>query len=160
MAYEINININGDIDTGDTTKTTGISKVSSDSQEKSQKALVKYISSQTIQPFLQEVKTQVSQDISIVTGNSELQERVNFGMQVVQFGVNTYKNASAGIIVGQAAGLSAGTGALLGIALTAINTAIQIGMNQYQINLQKRIESYQLTQIRDRQGIAYNKSRS
>ena len=160
MAYEINININGDIEEA-TSKgnVAGVSKTT-DNKEKAQKALAKYISSQTIEPFIQNVKTQITQNIQTVTGNSDLQQRINFSFQTVQFGVNTYKNVQAGVVAANAVGLSSSTGALIGLALTAVNTAMQIGFSQYQINLEKRMESYQLKQVRDRQGVAYNKSRS
>lgn len=158
MAYEINININGDIEA----EQTGISKSTgtSNESEKAQKQLGKYIASQTIQPFIQEVKTQVTQNVQLVTGSSELQNRINLGFEAVQFGVNTYKNAQAGAIITSSMGLGGGVGIGLGLALTAITTAMQIAFNQLQINLQKRMENYQLEQVRSRAGIAYNKSRS
>lgn len=160
MAYEINININGDIEEVNSKgNVAGVSKTA-DNKEKAQQALAKYISSQTIEPFIQNVKTQITQNVQTVTGNSELQQRINFGFQAVQFGVNTYKNAQSGALVANAAGFSMSTGVLIGIALTAVNAAMQIGFSQYQINLEKRMESYQLRQVRDRQGVAYNKSRS
>lgn len=159
MAYEINININGDIDEGSTTKGVSKSTGTSDEIEKNQKRLAKYVSSQTIQPFIQEVKSAISQDIQLITGNTELQQRVNFGFQAVQFGVNTYKNAQAGALIGSQIGIGGGAGAVLGLALTALNTAMQIGFNQIQINLRQQQENYQLQQTRTRQGIAYNRSR-
>lgn len=161
MAYEINININGNVEeeAGTSGNVAGVSKTK-DNKEKAQKALAKYISAQTIEPFIQNVKTQISQNIQTVTGNSELQQRVNFGFQAVQFGVNTYKNAQAGAMAAKAAGFSMSTGALIGVALTAVNAAMQVAFNQYKIDLDKRMESYQLRQVRDRQGVAYNKSRS
>lgn len=159
MAYEINININGDVEninsSGDV---AGMSKT--DSNAKSMKALGKYVAAQTIEPFIQNVKTQVTQNIQIVTGNSELQQRVNFGIQAVQFGVNTYKNAQAGAVVASSVGLSAASGATLGVMLSVLSATMQIMFNQSQLNLQKRVESYQLKQLHDRQGIAYNRSRS
>ena len=158
MAYEINININGDVEA----EQTGISKSTGTSNEndKAQKKLGKYIASQTIQPFIQEVKTQVTQNVQLVTGSSELQNRINLGFEAVQFGVNTYKNAQAGAVITSSMGLGGGVGIALGLALTAITTAMQISFNQLQINLQKRMENYQLEQVRSRAGIAYNKSRS
>lgn len=158
MAYEINININGDVEAEQAglSQTTG----TSNENEKAQKQLGKYVASQTIQPFIQEVKSQVTQNIQLVTGSSELQNRVNLGFQAVQFGVNTYKNAQAGAIITSSMGLGSGPGVGIGLALTAISTAIQIGFNQLQIDLQNRMENYQLEQVRSRAGIAYNKSRS
>lgn len=158
MAYEINININGDVEA----EQTGISKSTGTSNEndKAQKQLGKYIASQTIQPFIQEVKTQVTQNVQLITGSSELQNRINLGFEAVQFGVNTYKNAQTGAIITSSMGLGGGVGIALGLALTAITTAMQIAFNQLQINLQKGMENYQLEQVRSRAGIAYNKSRS
>ena len=161
MAYEINININGDLEEASTTQ--GVSQTSGTASDsgalKGQKALGKYVASQTIQPFIQEVRTQVTQNIGLVTGNTELQNRINLGLQAVQFGVNTYKNAQAGMVVAQSAGLGGGVGAVLGVTLTAITTLMQIGFNQAQINLQNRMENYQLEQVRSRAGIAFNRSR-
>lgn len=162
MAYEINININGDFE--EQTTTPGVSQTNgtstSDATAKGQKALGKYVASQTITPFIQEVKTQITQNVGLVTGNTELQNRINLGFQAVQFGVNTYKNAQAGAVIAQSAGIGGGVGAAIGIALTAISTGLQIAFNQMQINLQARMENYQLEQVRSRAGIAYNKSRS
>lgn len=159
MAYEINININGDIESsGGTGNIAGVSK--GNNQDKAAKDLAKYISAQTIEPFIQNVKTQVSQNIQIVTGNRDLQDRVNFGFQAVQFGVNTYKNAQAGAVIGSAMGIGGGAGALIGLGLTAIGTAMQIAFDMHQLNLRRTIENYQLKQLQDRQGIAYNRSRS
>ena len=159
MAYEINININGDVEAG-TTVQGGISRATSSSeQEKAVKALGKYVASQTIQPFIQNVKTQVSQNIGIVTGNTDLQQRVNFGMEAIQYGVNVYKNAQAGAVIGASLGIGAGMGAGIGLALTALNTMITIEFNRQQLQLKEQIENFQLEQVRNRQGVAFNRSR-
>lgn len=160
MAYEINININSDVEaiTESGGNVAGMSNVGSNA--KSAKALGQYVAAQTIEPFIQNVKTQISQNIQLVTGNAELQQRVNFGMEIIQFGVNTYKNAKAGMVVSSSMGMSAAGGALLGVALSVLGATMQIMFNQTQLDLQKRVESYQLKQLHDRQGIAYNRSRS
>ena len=160
MAYEINININGDIEEASAGggNVAGMSKVNADA--KAAKALGKYVAAQTIEPFIQNVKTQIAQNIQIVTGNSELQQRVNFGMQAIQFGVNTYKNAKAGMVVASSLGASAAGGAALGVALSVLSATMNIMFNQSKLDLQKRIESYELKQVHDRQGFAYNRSRS
>lgn len=160
MAYEINININGDISSGGG-ETEGLSKSNTGSeQEKALKKLGKYISAQTVEPFIANVKNQISQNIELVTGNSELQQRVNFGFEVAQFGVSTYKNAQAGALIGSQLGIGGGAGAIIGLALTAISTAINIAFKQQQIDIQARLENYQLDQTRSRFGTAYNRSRS
>lgn len=159
MAYEINININGDLEAG-TTAQAGISKTASSSeQSKALKSLGQYVAAQTIQPFIQNVKTQISQNIGIATGNIDLQQRVNFGMEVIQYGVNVFKNASAGASIATALGGSASGGVLLGIALTLFSSMVKVGNNISQLDLKEGIENYQLDQVRNRQGFAYNRSR-
>lgn len=159
MAYEINININGDADESPKVKGMSSTSSASDKQEQAQKRLGKYIASQTIQPFIQEVKTAVSQDVGLITGNTELQERINLGFQTVQYGVNTYKNMKAGVIIGASVGLSSGAGAAIGLALTVVNTTMNILFNQLQISIKRNLENKQLQQTRTRAGAAFNRSR-
>ena len=159
MAYEINININGDVDGSQSINGMSSTSSANNETEKAQKRLAKYISSQTIQPFIHEVKSAVSQDIGLITGNSELQERVNFGFQAVQYGVNAYKNVQAGAIIGSQLGIGGGVGAIIGLAMTAISTSINLMFNQLQIDIKHKLEDYQLAQVRSRAGIAFNRSR-
>lgn len=158
--YEINININGDIDS--TSNTAGVSsgvKNKQSEQEKAQKNLGKFVASQTIQPFIQNVKTQVSQNIGLVTGNTELQTRVNNAFAIVQYGQQVYTNAQAGAVIGQGLGLGSGVGAMIGVVLSVVNTAIEVGMNKIQLDINKRLENYQIEQLKTRSGMIYNKSR-
>lgn len=158
MAYEINININN-VD-ADVAQTEGVSKsTASNEQEKSIKKLGAYISAQTLEPFIANVKQNVQQNIQIVTGSTDLQQRVNFAMETVQFGVNTYKNVSAGAIIGKSLGIGGLAGGVIGLALTAVNTAMNIMFEQQRLNLQERMENYQLQQSRSRLGSAYNRTR-
>lgn len=160
MAYEINININGDVE-GLGSGSAGVSnKPKATEQEKAMKSLGKFVASQTIQPFIQNVKTAVSQNIATVTGQTELQQRVNFGMEVLQFGNTAYQNAQAGAVIGTSLGIGGGTGAVIGLALTALNAMLTISFNKYQLQLEERMENYQLQQARGRQGIAFNRSRT
>lgn len=160
MAYEINININGDVE-GLSDSSAGVSaKPTATEQEKAMKSLGKFVASQTIQPFIQNVKTAVSQNIGTITGQTELQQRINFGMEVVQYGVNAYKNAQAGAVISATMGKGGVVGAVIGLALTAINTMITVAFNRQQLQIEERMENYQLQQARNRQGIAFNKSRA
>lgn len=158
MAYEINININT-VDGGAESQ-EGVSKsTTSNEQEKAIKDLGKYVSAQTLEPFIASVKQNVTQNIQIVTGNSDLQQRVNFAMETYQFGVNTYKNVTAGAIIGRQLGVGGLAGGILGLALTAVHTAMNVAFEQQRLNLQERMENYQLQQSRSRFGSAYNRSR-
>ncbi len=159
MAYEINININGDVEASETTQGVSGTSGKASEQEKAQKQLAKYISAQTIEPFIANVKQNITQNIQVVTGNTDLQQRVNFAMETVQFGVNTYKNVAAGAVIGTQLGIGGVAGGVIGLALTAINTAMNIAFEQQRLNLQERMENYQLTQSRSRFGSAYNRTR-
>ena len=159
MAYEINININN-VGGEEVEEQSGVSsKATNTEQQKAVKAMGKYVASQTIQPFIQTVKSNISQNIQTVTGNSDLQRRVNFGMETIQYGLNAFSNAQAGIGVVTALGGTATGGVVLGLALTAIQTGIEVINNTIQIELQERMENYQLQQIRERSGAMFNRSR-
>lgn len=171
MADQIEINIYLKGDSGDKTQdsVTGTgSDVPNLSQsakdgEKRDKALAslgKYVASQTISVFLNDTKTAISQNIGLITGKTELQQRVNFGMQVMQQGVNTYRNAQAGATLFATVGLSAGLGAVVGVALSAIQFGINTAFKQQQLNIQENLENKQISQTLGRYGAGYNKSRS
>ena len=89
----------------------------------------------------------------MVTGKSELQQRVNFGMEFVQKGVNTYKNAQAGAL------LFGTGGAVIGIALSVIGGVIDYGFRTAQLNLERSLENRQISQTRSRAGAGFNRSR-
>lgn len=122
-------------------------------------AVGKYIASQTIEVFLNNAKSVISQNIGLVTGKTELQQRVNFTMETVQQGVNTYKNAMAGKILFQSAGLSGGLGAVVGAALSVVSYGINLAFKQSQLNVQEGLENRQIQQVRSRAGAGFNRSR-
>lgn len=171
MADQIEINIylkgEGAVPGEDDVTGTGadideISKAEKEAKkkEKAMSALRKYVASQTISVFLGNVKGAITSNIGLVTGKAELQERINFGFEVAQQGVNTYKNAAAGATVFSAAGLSGGVGAVVGVALTAISYGINLAFKQQQLNISENLENRQISQTLSRNGAGYNKSRS
>lgn len=172
MADQIEINIylkgeegqpaSGDKVTGTGGNIPGMSQADKDTikENKALASLGKYVASQTISVFLNDTKSAISQNIGLITGKTELQERVNFGMQVVQQGVNTYKNAMAGATVFAAAGLSGGVGAVIGVALSAISFGINTAFKVNQLNIQESLENRQINQTLSRYGAGYNRSRS
>ena len=140
----------------------GLSQAGKDAkkQEKALSNLGKYVASQTVSVFLNDVKGSISSNIGLVTGKTELQERVNFSMEIAQQGVNTFKNATAGATVFATAGLSSGVGAVIGVALSAISYGINRAFKVQQLNIQENLENRQLSQISSRNGAGYNRSRS
>ena len=159
MAYEINININGDLDEKQSISGMSATSSANNEVEKAQKRLGKYVASQTIQPFINEVKNAVSQDVGLITGNTALQERINFDFQLVQTGVGIFKNASAGAAIGAATSVGGPVGAIIGVALSVLSFGMQAAFNQVTIDIKKNLENYQLAQTRERAGAAFNRSR-
>lgn len=167
---EINIYLKGDETTpnsedavtGSGGDIKGLSQAGKDNKKdsKAMKALGQYVASQTVSVFLDNVKAGITSNIGLVTGKSELQERINFGFEVAQQGVNTFKNAAAGATVFATAGLSGGVGAVIGVALSAINYGINVAFKQQQLNIQENLENRQINQTLGRNGAGYNKSRS
>lgn len=166
---EINIYLKGengtdksqDTVTGTGGNLAGLSQANgADKKAKALSALGKYVASQTISVFLNDTKNAVSQNIGLVTGKTELQQRVNFGMQVAQLGVNTYRSAQAGATLFAAAGLAPGIGQVVAVALSAIQFGINTAFKQQQLNIQENLENKQISQTLGRYGAGYNKSRS
>lgn len=160
MAYEIDININGSIED---LEATGTDKKKKDKQEdagKGAKALANYIKGQAIQPIINNVKTQISQNIGLITGSQELQERVNFGLQVVETGQSLYNSAQGGIVLASAMKLSAGAGAVIGVAFGLFQIGIQAAFRQAQLNIRQNLEDRQIAHTRSRMGAGFNKSRT
>lgn len=129
-------------------------------RDKALSNLGKYVASQTVSVFLNDIKGSVSSNIGLITGKTELQEKVNFGMEIAQQGVNTFKNATAGATIFATAGLSAGAGAVIGVALSAISYGINRAFRVQQLNIQESLENRQISQTLSRNGASYNRSRS
>ena len=163
MAYEIDININGgdfqnDILQPDEPQTGG-KDVQSDAN-KGAKALSAFIVGQTITPFINGVKTQLSQNVGLITGSQELQDRINFGMQMIETGSSLFSAGAGGVALASTLGMSTGAGGLLGVAFAVVNMGIQIGFRQQQIDLRSELEDRQIQHARSRMGAGYNKSRT
>ena len=97
--YEINININGDIQgesqiTGNA-RTLGEDK-SSNKVSNSSKALGNYIASQTIKPFINQATNYIVSNVELTTGSTQLQQKVDFAMEAVNTGISAWSNAAAG----------------------------------------------------------------
>lgn len=172
MADQIEINIylksdetspkseDGVTGTGGNVKGMSQAGKEADKRDKAIASAGKYIASQTISVFLGNVKSAISTNIGLKTGKTELQERVNFGMEIAQQGVNTFKNAMAGATTFSALGMSSGVGAVIGVALSAISYGINLAFKKEQLNIQENLENRQINQTLSRNGAGYNKSRS
>lgn len=162
MAYEIDININGAEFQNDTLQVdeTGASKDKQNDAGKGFKAIKNYIKGQAITPIISNVKTSLSQNIGLITGSQELQERVNFGLQLVETGQSLYNSAQGGMVFASALGLSAGAGAGIGVAFGLFQIGLQTAFRQAQLNIRQNIEDKQISHTRSRMGAGFNKSRT
>ena len=122
--------------------------------------LGKYLSSQILNVFLEESKTAITSNIGLVTGKTELQQKINWSMSAVQQGVNIYGSAVAGGAVLKSMGLKSASAntiaavvALAGYGLSKVND-----LNNY--NLQKMMEDRRLRELNTRAGASVNRSRS
>lgn len=123
-------------------------------------SLGKYVASQTVSVFIGNAKSSISQNIGLITGKSELQQRVNFGMGIAQETVNTVKNASAGATIASTLGVAGWVGAVVGVALSAISYGMNLNFKNRQLEIQEGLENRQINQTLSRYGAGYNKSRS
>lgn len=163
MAYEIDININGgdfqnDILQADEPQ-AGSKDVQSDAN-KGAKALSAFIVGQTITPFINGVKTQLSQNVGLITGSQELQDRINFGMQMIETGSSLVTAGAGGVALASSLGMSAGVGGVIGVAFAVVNMGMQIGFRQQQIDLRSDLEDRQIQHTKSRMGAGYNRSRT
>jgi|LSQX01.2.fsa_nt_gb hypothetical protein len=160
--YEINININGDIQgesqiTGNA-RTLGEDK-SSNKVSNSSKALGNYIASQTIKPFINQATNYIVSNVELTTGSTQLQQKVDFAMEAVNTGISAWSNAAAGAALTTSMGLGGPIGIGIGLALTAVTKGMDIIFKQQQINLKREEENRQINYLTNRAGPAFNSSR-
>lgn len=160
MAYEINININGEVDG---LNGSGVGQVDTtpkaDDNESKQKKLGKYIAAQTIEPAIQKSIGYITSNVELMTGSIAQQQRTDAIMQGISLGTTAYTNVQGGIVMATSMGMSGGVGAVLGLAMTAINVGLDILFKQAQIDLRRTQEDNQRAYLYTRSGIAYSQSR-
>lgn len=162
MAYEINININSD--TGEISSTSGVAGGGATSAKTSSgdlsSKLGKYVATQTVEPIIQKTINFVTSNVELTTGSRQLQQEIDLTMQGVQLGIGAFKNAQAGAVITAGLGIGSGVGAILGVALTALNFGLDIMFKQQQINLNSAVEERQRSYLMNRSGMAFSQSRS
>lgn len=162
MADEIKIDIylneSGGGGTGISTSTTSGNQT--DKLEKTRKRLGQYVASKTVGTFINNTKSALSQNIGMITGRKELQERVNFAMSAIQIGEEFKSNAVGTAQLVSTLGGSAVSGAVLGVVLTAVNYGINTAFKAQQLALSENLENQQIKYVNSRLGASYNRSRS
>ena len=148
--YRLVIDINADIGGGG-----GSDSVSSevDKQQKALKNLVKY---QVAQPFIQSTKQMILNDVNTYYGSSELSQRIQVGLDTAH---SLYSGVKYGVALSSALGVSAATGGAIGIALMVGQKLLDIAVRQNEINNKATLENRELSILRGRAGIQFNRSR-
>lgn len=120
---------------------------------KSIKNLVKY---QVAQPFINTTKQIIMNSVETNTGSGELTQRIQLGTSIVQGAGNTIV---AGANLGAVLGVGAGMGIAVAGMLAIFKTGLDILAKQVEIQNKTKLENEQLSILRGRAGIQFNRSR-
>lgn len=146
--YRLIIDINADVGGGDSGESSEVDK-----QQKALKNLVKY---QVAQPFIQSTKQMILNDVNTYYGSSELSQRIQLGLDTAH---SLYSGAKYGVALSSALGVSAVAGGVIGVALMVGHKLLDIAVRQNEINNKTRLENQELSILRGRAGIQFNRSR-
>lgn len=131
-------------------------------QEKIERAtnrLVKYIATDQIVSYAKSYLSQKISTIELETGNLKAQQRAEFAMNMVQFGVSTAQTmASVGNLTATM-GLETGLGAGIGLTVAVTGAVVDYALRVRRDDLKKDLEDLSLGVMRNRSGIYYNRSR-
>lgn len=148
--YRLVIDINADIGGGGSSDSVS-SEV--DKQKKTLASLVRY---QVAQPFIQSTKQLILNDVNTYYGSSELSQRIQIGLDTAH---SLYSGVKYGVALSSALGVSAAAGGAIGIALMVGQKLLDIAVRQNEINNKATLENRELSILRGRAGIQFNRSR-
>ena len=148
--YRLVIDINADIGGG------GSSDSVSSEVEKQQKTLASLVRYQVAQPFIQSTKQLILNDVNTYYGSSELSQRIQIGLDTAH---SLYSGVKYGVALSSALGVSAAAGGAIGIALMVGQKLLDIAVRQNEINNKTTLENRELSILRGRAGIQFNRSR-
>ena len=117
------------------------------------------LASKTIDAGLKRVVSFVASNVQLVTGSSEMQQRVNVAMQIASYGSQTLSNIATAQTYAVGLGLGVGTGVAIGVALSLAQIGIDYAEKAAQLRINQIIENQRLEQIRSRAGYSFNRSR-
>lgn len=113
-----------------------------------------------VQPFIQKTESMILNNVQTSTGSNEITQRTQIAMNVANFAVKTGISILGGAGIASALGLAGPLGAVVGGALAIGNMVMDYVSNVNTINNKRIIENEQLSVLRGRAGIQYNRSRS
>lgn len=114
---------------------------------------------QVVQPFLNATKQVIANNVQTQYANTELSNRINIGMNIASSAIRVATNVVGGMSLATALGFSSPVGAIVGVATSLVEKVLDIAVRQNEINNQARIENEQLTVLRGRAGVQFNRSR-
>ena len=104
-----------------------------------------------------------SQRISTVTGSSQLAKKQSLNAAAVKgimdVGLSAAGGASVAASLGSAIGLSTGAGAVIGVAMTALNKVLDIAANVADLNNKATVEKSSINATKARASISWDRSR-
>lgn len=104
----------------------------SDTRKAIGKGLISYRS--YVKPFVNQLVSQQINTVSLRTGAQELQDRLSFGYQMIQSGVNMVESIAIGAMMGGAAG------AVVGAVMSVTTTAISYAHKQSVLDMNRSLE--------------------
>ena len=101
--------------------------------------LSKYVASQVVGTFLANTKANIVNEIGMVTGRTNLQEKVNLGLEMAQKTTSLSTNILGGMTVATSLGASSLAGGLIGAGIFIATEAINYASESRQLNIARNI---------------------
>lgn len=120
---------------------------------KSQASLATFVATRAIKPFISQAKNFLVNNVELMTGSTELQQRVDFAMQAIDAGASVISTTAAGSAIGGP------IGGAVGFVVGIVQQLTGYFFEQQQINLERRSEDRQISYLQNRAGPAFNMSR-
>lgn len=117
------------------------------------------LASKTIEAGLKRVVSFAVNNVQLVTGSSEIQQKVNTAMQIANYGSQTLSNVATATTYAAGLGLSSGAGVAIGVALSLAQIGMDYAERSAQLRINQIIENRRMEQIRSRAGYGFNRSR-
>ena len=113
-----------------------------------------------VQPFIQKTESMILNNVQTSTGSTAITQRTQMAMNVANFAVKTGISVLGGAGIASALGIAGPLGAVIGGALAIGSFVMDYISNSNEIQNKRIIENEQLSVLRGRAGIQYNRSRS
>lgn len=160
-SYEININLGGG-GSGKGNDDEDKTKVPSKEDKTAGQiagSVMMYVATKTVQPFITQTTTSISNRISLVSGKKSVAEKINFGMNIATKAINTVSTATAGYAMGKTMGIGGVKGTMLAIAVSLVSKGISFAFESAELNANRQMQNLQAQMIQGRAGTNVNSSR-